>query len=94
MARCHVRCRKCRARKVLPKRPEQYLERPACTCGGLFSADKWMNERDTKATVCGCDGYPFQHHRIGSLKCHFKADGSSKYGPPAELPGVEIDADF
>jgi hypothetical protein len=91
MARCHVRCRKCRARKVLPKRPERYETRPACACGGLYTADKWMNERDTKAMKCGCDGYDFEHHRMGSLKCHFNADGSSKYGEPIELPGIELD---
>lgn len=90
MARCHVRCRKCRARKVLPMRPEHYANRPACPCGGLYTADKWMNERDTKATLCSCDGYHFPYHRAGSLKCHNNADGTSRYGPPVLLPGIEL----
>lgn len=90
MARCHVRCRKCRARKVLPKRPEHYATRPACPCGGLYTADKWMNERDTKATLCSCDGYHFQYHRAGSLKCKFNADRTYRAGEIVELPGIEL----
>lgn len=90
MARCHVRCRKCRARKVMRLRPEYYQTRPACPCGGLYVADKWMNERNTKAMKCGCDGYPFEHHRMGSLKCHFNQDGSSRYSEPIEMPGIDL----
>ncbi|MNC81477.1 hypothetical protein D3C75_1346220 [compost metagenome] len=49
-----------------------------------------MQERDTKATLCSCDGYHFAYHRAGSLKCHNNADGTSKYGTPVELPGIEL----
>jgi hypothetical protein len=70
MSRCHVRCRKCQARKVLKRVPEQYYRysvkrglfvntAPACgNCGANdFRIDGWMNTRDTKATACSCNGY-------------------------------------
>lgn len=68
---------------------------PKCTsCKSTsYHVDKWMMERNTKAMKCACDGYHFEH-RMGSLQCHYKADGSSKYGEPIELPGIAIDADF
>lgn len=119
MARCHVRCRACRTRRVLPQKPTDYRNLAACPkcekentgdshkCSGCgyqhlslapkcshcrstsYFADKWMNERNTKATLCPCDGYHFEH-RIGSLKCHYKTDGSSKYGEPIKLPGIDL----
>lgn len=124
MARCHVRCRACRTRRVLPKKPADYRNMATCPkcdkentgdsykCSGCgfanlstapkcshcqstsYSVDKWMTERDTHAMLCSCDGYHFQYHRAGSLKCHNNADGTSRYGPPALLPGIDIDAGF
>lgn len=91
MARCHTRCRACRGRKVLPKPPLQYECPPLCVCGGVLVADVWMNTRNTKATLCGCDGYPFPYHRRGSKgevhACKFNNDGSSRFEIEA-LPGI------
>lgn len=92
--RTHVRCRKCRARRVLPRHPERYAGRlPVCRSPGCGSrdyvADKWMNERNTsprgtRAMGCTCAGYWFTHRR-GSLFCWYRSDGSDR------LPG---DPDF
>lgn len=120
MARCHVRCRACRTRRVLPKKPADYRNLSACPkcekentgdsykCSGCgfsnlstapkcsncrstsYSVDKWMNERDTHATLCGCDGYHFQYHRVGSLQCKFNADRTYRGGDIVELPGIEL----
>lgn len=96
MARHHTRCRKCRARFAIAQAPELYVNRPECPCGGKLRSDKWMNERNTKAMRCNCDGMNFGYHRIGSRnpssdrQCHYNPDGSSRYGPPIELPGIEL----
>lgn len=89
----HCRCRSCQTRQVLPMHPGEYLEKPKCrACGEQkLRPDKWMNERDTKAMKCGCDGYDFQHHRMGSLKCKFTASGEYRHGLPEDLPGIELD---
>lgn len=73
--------------------PGDYLEKPGCrVCGEQkLSPDKWMNERDTKAMACHCDGYPFKLHRRGSLKCKFTKAGEYRDGPPIELPGIDLD---
>lgn len=97
MSRFHVRCRKCGARRVLPKRPEKYARLPACmSCGKKsYRIDKWMQNRNTKKMACTCAGYvPFTRnpkttvwelHRKGSPYCHYRADGTER------MPG---DADF
>ena len=86
-ARCHVRCRCCRARRVLPRHPERYVRAlPRCSsCGArAWAADKWMNNRPTGKLGCICGGYWFKH-RKGSLYCWHRVDGSDR------LPG---DYDF
>lgn len=83
--RCHVRCRHCEARRVLPRHPDNYTRQPpACRgCGRRdYRADRYMNTRRT--VVCECAGYWFKHRR-GSLFCWHRADGTDR------LPG---DQDF
>lgn len=85
MARYHVRCRRCEARKVLRRHPDQYEIQPKCGCGHRsYRVDAWMMKRDTRAMACTCAGYWFWH-RQGSLFCWKRADGSDRF------PG---DADF
>lgn len=81
-SRTHCRCRRCGARQVKKMPLEWYKFPPRCRqCGRReLREDKWMNERDTRATKCTCDGYsvpPFPHRR-GSRFCHFRADGSRR----------------
>lgn len=68
----HCRCRKCSARKVLPKHPDEYLRQPKCwSCGARdYRADRWMNNRNNKRQTCHADCYHFPH-RVGSLGCKF-----------------------
>lgn len=114
--RYHCRCRYCRTRRVLPKHPEHYDRLPPCrVCGKrqhrpkgkklpmpIFRLDKWMNERDTKATACTCGGsgvyvnprwgnFP---HRRGSLFCWYRVDGSDRYpgDPDFRHPEMELAA--
>lgn len=81
--RYHCRCRKCRARQVLHHPPDSYLSPPTCRiCGEpALRLDRWMNQRDTHAMSCTCQGsatgYPFPHRR-GSRWCNYHADGSWK----------------
>jgi hypothetical protein len=93
MARYHVRCRKCEARRVFKLHPDEYRRVPVCvSCGAKsWRIDNWMNTRDTKATSCTCSGYVALTHRapwphlIGSPYCWYRKDGSQR------MPG---DADF
>lgn len=82
MSRCHVRCRKCGARRVLPRHPDEYLAKPAkCGCGAVsWRPDKWMNNRKTGlyGMGCNCAGYWFMHRR-GSLYCWNRADGTQRH---------------
>jgi hypothetical protein len=84
VSRCHVRCRKCEARRVLSKHPDQYARLPVCSgCGARsWRADRWMNRRKTGLGIsgmgCDCGGYWFRH-RKGSLYCWRRADGSERY---------------
>lgn len=89
----HCRCRSCRVRQVLQKHPGEYLEKPKCrACGEpKLSPDKWMNNRDTHATLCSCDGYHFPYHRRGSLKCKFDKSGTYRAGPIEDMPGIDLD---
>lgn len=84
MSRFHCRCRRCGARKVLRRIPDDYVKQPQCNvCGKRdFRIDTWMQKRDTRAMSCFCGGYPFQHRR-GSFYCFHRADGSDR------LPGDE-----
>jgi hypothetical protein len=97
MARCHVRCRKCQARRVLKRHPETYFKwsakelahvnrAPACNnCGAQdYRVDTWMNQRNTRAMSCSCNGYvvlthkaPWPH-RIGSPYCSYRKDGTQR----------------
>ena len=94
MARHHTRCRKCRTRHAIAQPPEMYVKWPECACGGRLVSDKWMNERDTKAMRCDCDGMDFAYHRIGSRnpgagrQCHYNTDGTSRYGPEPKFIGT------
>lgn len=84
--RHHCRCRRCETRRVLARHPDDYTRLPACrVCGAKdYRVDAWMMKRNTRRMACTCGGYHFWH-RIGSLYCHHRADGSVR------LPG---DADF
>lgn len=81
MARYHVRCRNCQARRVLKREPAAYVRwntkhlalvstAPACGCGSKeYRVDRWMNERDTRAMSCDCAGYV---HLTGRVFPHRK----------------------
>lgn len=89
MGRCHVRCRKCEARRVFRKHPDHMNRHPTCSCGAKsWRADGWMNRRRTSpyrgGMGCNCTGYWFPHRR-GSLYCWYRPDGTDR------LPG---DPDF
>lgn len=94
--KCHSRCRKCRSRRALARHPDAYQIQPRCrNCGSRdHVADKWMNERNTKAMTCRCDGHgsglPFPHRR-GSLWCYYLASGEWKSTDrfAAELASIE-----
>ncbi|HDR8962511.1 TPA: hypothetical protein QDB13_000060 [Burkholderia vietnamiensis] len=77
MARFHCRCRNCETRRVLKKRPDEYVRQPQCdVCGRRdFRIDSWMQKRNTRLMACTCAGYWFWHRR-GSLYCWHRADGS------------------
>jgi hypothetical protein len=77
VSRVHVRCAKCRARRVLKQAPDLYQIIPAChTCSERkYYVDKWMNTRNTNKAGCVCAGYWFKH-RQGSLYCWHRQDGS------------------
>lgn len=81
MARVHCRCRKCGARRVLPKHPDEYVRKPAnCACGACsWRPDKWMNTRKTglNGEGCLCSGYWFIH-RMGSRYCWRRKDGTDR----------------
>ena len=78
----HTRCRSCDHRQALSKPVEQYTRQPHCrVCGGVLRPDKWMNERNTKAMTCTCDGHgPGYHypHRRGSVWCYYQPNGEWK----------------
>lgn len=90
MARHHTRCRKCRARRALPQAPSLYVVWPTCErggCDGKLASDKWMNERNTGAMLCRCDGPDFEYHRHGTQRCKYNWDRSPRY-PDVELPAL------
>lgn len=103
MSRCHVRCRKCAARRVLPSAPD-YLERlPACeNCGSKeYRVDGWMNSRDTRASACCCSGYVrmtrdpnstvWTMHRKGSPYCWYRKDGTQRMPGDADFKDLEME---
>ena len=79
MTRWHVRCRSCRARRVLPKHPDLYRLQPQCRRCRVrnYVADLWMNQRNTRAMACYCYGYPFIH-RVSSRFCQFRKDRTER----------------
>jgi hypothetical protein len=68
----HYRCsrEKCKARRTLPRRIEEYTIAPRCrACGG--TALRWDRDRalvHMQRKPCQCDGYAFLH-RKGSKFC-------------------------
>lgn len=74
----HCRCRKCQARRALPKHPLEYLRQPKCrNCGARdFRVDAWANARPwrKRENLCWCDGIWFSikgaPHRMGCLGCN------------------------
>lgn len=91
----HVRCRKCRTRHKLKKRPELYHLLPRCrNCGARDMVwDKWMNERNLKDKTCHADCLPFPH-RMGCADCKFLANGEYRHGPVPDLPGSDEEFPF
>lgn len=76
----HVRCRKCQARRTLPRYPDEYLRKPPrCRTAGCrstsYRVDRYRDQVECggKIKPCypgrgGCDGLAFPHRR-GSLGC-------------------------
>lgn len=85
--RVHARCRECRTRRVLTKLPENYQQQPRCSCCGArnFVADQWMNNRKSALKTC----YPYPH-QVGSRNCCIKRDGTSRYGTPEPVIGLDL----
>ncbi len=90
----HVRCRKCEARRALPRHPSQYVLQPRCRtpgCGARdYRPDKWMNQRNTSdfgkgSQGCACGGYWFKH-RKGSLFCCLRTRRRKAFGSLVWLP--------
>lgn len=65
-------CRKCGARQMRARHPDEYSIRPRCKrCNGLgtLRLDIWYDARSAKRRpACDCDGYHFPH-REGSPYC-------------------------
>lgn len=59
----NVRCRRCKARRVLSKHPDDYVRLPLCgTCG---TRDKgYLVVKLTKTITCSCMGYPYPHRYL------------------------------
>lgn len=79
----HCRCRTCRARRKLPKHPDEYLRQPKCAnCG----ARSWLRDdyrhrielpqmRAKTGRYKTCHADCFHHpHRAGSTGCKFDKD--------------------
>ncbi|AWM87347.1 hypothetical protein C4E04_11785 [Microvirga sp. 17 mud 1-3] len=95
MARYHCRCRKCEARRVLPRHPDDYLRPPRCACGAKsWRIDRWMNTRDTSmhGAGCNCSGYWFTHRR-GSKFCWYRKDGTARVPGDPDFSDRELSAD-
>lgn len=75
----HTRCQQCRARRALPKHPDEYRILPKCrVCGHRgFTVDAYRMAGKDKTTTChlDCRHYP---HRLGSSVCNLNKDGSYK----------------
>lgn len=70
--RCLARIngRKCTGRRMLTKRPGEYIRAPKCPhCGGRrWYLDTNIVRRHRAEAKCWCEGYHFQH-RKGSTYC-------------------------
>jgi len=75
----HCRCKHCRARRALPKHPDEYQLQPKCrNCGHRgFVVDRYRQVGKDKKPTCHQDCYHFPH-RQGSGGCKFNADGTYK----------------
>lgn len=92
--RHHVRCRKCETRRVLTRHPDEYYRLPSCrVCGAKsYRVDRWMMKRNTHAQACTCGGYHFWH-RMGSLHCYYRADGTTRQPGDADFHDRNFDHD-
>lgn len=71
LMRTWVRCRKCEARRVLNRHPDNYLRPPKCrSCGHTA----YRVVTNYPRPLCGCSGYHFIH-RKGSLLCEHHPEG-------------------
>ena len=67
----HCRCRKCSARQVKARHPDDYCRPPRCRkckAVGSLLVNAWANRRPWRALTCNCDGYWFPHKR-GTGSC-------------------------
>ena len=75
----HTRCQHCRARRALPKHPDEYQILPKCrVCGRRgYTVDKYRQAGKDVSITChrDCCHYP---HRLGSSVCAMNTDGSYK----------------
>lgn len=99
--RYHVRCRRCQARRVLSKHPDEYKIIPVCRsigCGSTsYRVDTWMMNRNTStigqnALGCNCGGYPWTGaggvHRKGSTYCWYRKDGTPRYPGDSDFKDI------
>lgn len=60
------RCRRCEARRRLPKHPDEYVRPPRCrNCGArTWRVDRYRDDgREQRGHTCRCEGYSFPHFR-------------------------------
>lgn len=70
------RCSKCRMRKTLSKRPENYIidKYIKCYCGGKFAVDEYRNSgkeceyNNKHRKYCNCDLWWFKHKKSNKCK--------------------------
>ena len=75
--RTNVRCRKCQARKVLTKHPDEYTRLPKCnTCGNKNYRVVIREKQET----CNCSGYWFPHRKGSNAECSLIDTGNFMEG--------------
>lgn len=89
--RCPCRCKKCRARRSLRQKPDEYLRPPKCkSCGNnTWVIDVYRFRKEMSSSrVCGCSGYWFPHRR-GSKFCFHHPNAEQIHTEEAHLRNLK-----
>lgn len=85
------RCLKCRHRRSLNHKPDDYVRPPKCKfCGSTkwwLDTYRMKKEMDSKLT-CNCGGYWFPH-RKGSKFCHYHPNAEQIHTEEAHLRNLK-----